>query len=157
MSLQEEHRPQIDLEPHMEMLEQALAGLPAGVQAILLHERLAAIGVDYSEPLEPSAVEAAFEGLIEQEKTEREGRPGPKPVRVARVWEVFQGRENEAVPIEYFEAKWPTSPTKARNSAQSALSKVGRELRRFGYTIVPIKEGYTTVAYQLARLIISHG
>lgn len=154
MSLQEEHRTQIDLEPRRELLDQALEGLPDKVQAMLLHERLAALGFADGAPLDPVVVEAAFEGLIQREVEAHAGKPGRKPVRVQRAWEVFRGRENEPVSSELFVEKWRSAGIKKpRHRAQSDMSYVRAGLRDFGYDIMAVREGSKTIAYRIVRYI----
>jgi hypothetical protein len=74
--------------------------------------------------LDVDAVAAGFERIIYPQK-------GPRSNRAQRIFEVFKGRENEAVPFEDVERRF-THTQHPRRDAASAISRMNRLLEKEG-------------------------
>lgn len=89
-------------------------------------------GKEDSAPIiDPSHVEEVF-SAIREELSPGTGKPGPSPIRLDRLWSVFQGRENEPIPLDDFEQAFGDS-SEPRKSAASAVSWLNNTLRRWGF------------------------
>ncbi len=96
--------------------------------------------------VDPVYVNRVF-SLIRDELSPGEGKPGPSPVRLDRLWSVFRGRENEPISLDDFESTFGDSAD-PRKSAASAVSWLNNIFKRWGYDL-EIKTGHCTT-YQLA-------
>lgn len=85
-------------------------------------------------------------GMIRDELSPGDGKPGPSPVRLERLWSVFRGRENEPISLDDFESAFADS-VEPRKSAASAISWLNNILKRWGYDL-QIKTAHCTT-YQL--------
>lgn len=83
--------------------------------------------------IDPNHVEEVF-SAIREELSPGTGKPGPSPIRLDRLWSVFQGRENEPIPLDDFEQAFSDS-TDPRKSAASAVSWLNNTFRRWGYDV----------------------
>jgi translation initiation factor 2 alpha subunit (eIF-2alpha) len=54
------------------------------------------------EWIEPVEIHAAFDTVVERKWPSREGKPGRRPVRLQRIRNVIQERENEDIPLDDF-------------------------------------------------------
>lgn len=102
----EELQEQIDLEAHRELLDQALERLPDEVEAMLLYERLAALGVDDGEApvaaglADPAYAASVLEELIREQKENKHIKASAKPTYRQQLLEMMQDRPVDGVSYE---------------------------------------------------------
>lgn len=86
--------------------------------------------------VDPDYANKVFEAIY-NELGPAKGKPGPKPVRLLRVWEVFKGRENEPIRLEVFAKAFKNGGTEkeARKNASSAISWLNNIFKRWGKDI----------------------
>lgn len=102
---------------------------------------------DTAELVDPEYIKDVFQEIREELSPGR-GKPGRTPVRLERLWSVFEGRENQAISLDEFaDAFKEDGSSESRKSAATAISWLNTTLRRWGFGLEIETKQYTT--YQI--------